>query len=172
MNRLAALLLMCVALLLGCDQRYDASLGQPGPNGEPRDLKHVHSVQFNVAVGDYFTALNEFYSFAHAETFDNFRFGKCFNGILEKSADGQAGLPCIGTYAVKGSPVKAHMTFTVVAKSFNRRGGNDFLTCRIDIYSHDTYRYVAGIAPNFQSRVEGKLRQLDRKVAARTDAKQ
>lgn len=154
-------------LLTACvDSKHDPNPYEPGPNGEPGKLPNVHSKQFRVAKRDYFTAMNEFYSFARAQGFDKVDFGSCFGDILDDDAvDENKHLPCLGVYAIKGSPIKAHMTFTVLNKDFNRLDYNDFLTCRIDIYIHEGYRLVLDLGADFQTEVDARLEALDRKVA-------
>lgn len=166
--------LLCLALLLtGCsDPEHDPTLGEPGPHGEPGPgLQQVHSIEFRVREADYFAALTEFYEFGHVEAFDIFQFGECFGHVLG-SLPGKEFEPCIGMYALKGGPTKAHMTFTILATSLNRLDRNDFITCRIGIYVHSTYPPVASIGPNFASRVDEKLRELDARVAAAIPSQQ
>src|SRR5690606_18415074 len=90
---------------------------------------------------------------------------RCFADILDSTIDENQHLPCLGLYAVKGAPTKAHMTFTVLNKDFHRFDYNDFLTCRIDIYINDGYRPVLELGLDFQADVDARLEALDRKVA-------
>jgi hypothetical protein len=145
---------------------HDRSPFEPGSNGEPGQLPRVHSSQFRVAKRDYFSAMNEFYSFAREHGFDKVGFGPCFGHILEVGDDENEHLPCPGVYAVKGSPTKAHLTFTVLNKDFNRLDYNDFLTCRIDLHVSHSYRPVLDLAQDFRAVVDPRLDALDHKVAA------
>jgi hypothetical protein len=156
---------MCVAMLLGaCRDPYDADV-DPGHKGEPGSaLKQVYSKEFRVVEGDYFAALNDFYSFAHAQVFERIDFGDCFSRILDFVPD-KEGMACIGVFAAKGAPTKAHMTFTILARALNRFDRNDHLTCRIDIYINDSYEPVRTIAPSFQERIDSRLQEFDRRVA-------
>lgn len=164
--------MICIAVMLGaCRDPYDADV-EPGSNGEPGSaLKHVYAKEFRVSKGEYFAALNEFYSFAHAQRFEVIGFGDCFADLLDIRFNERT-LPCIGMYAAKGAPTKAHMTFTIVAKSFNRSDYNDHLTCRIDVHINDFYQPVRTIAPSFQEHVESRLQEFDRKVEAGVNRKQ
>lgn len=158
--------LWVVLLLVGCtDREHDPTQGEPGPNGEPGGLRQVDSIEFRVRPADFLSALTSFYEFGHAEAFDIFKFGDCFASVLDQISNGR-NEPCIGMYAVKGSPAKVHMTFTILSTSFNQLDRNDFLAWRVAIYVHSTYPPVAGIGPNFASRVDHKLRELDARVAA------
>lgn len=153
-------------LLVACvNSEHDPNPHEPGLNGEPGKLPNVHSKQFRVPKRDYFTALNEFYSFARAQGFDKVDFSSCFGDILDDIAiDENKHLPCLGLYAIKGSPTRAHMTFTVLNKDFNRLDYNDFLTCRIDIHISERYRLVLDLGSEFQAEVDDRLEALDRKV--------
>jgi hypothetical protein len=129
-------------------------------------MHHAHSIEFRVTRADYAAALTEFYESTQAEIFETFKFGDCFNDILaDKPAEKV--VPCIGMYATKGGPIKAHMTFSILDKSSRRLEPNDFLTCRVDVYVHGTYQPVANIGPNFATRVDGKLREFDARVTER-----
>lgn len=157
----------CVCLwLAACHDPYDPTPYEPGPKGEPGLLPKVHSKEFRVSERDYFGALNEFYSFAHAAGFERIDFGDCFADILDFVIDEREQMPCLGVYAVKGTPTKAHMTFNILARDLGRLDYNDFLTCRVDIYINTAYNPVLGLAPTFAANVDGKLEEFDRRVAA------
>lgn len=161
--------MLCLTLLLtACsDPEHDPTLGEPGPNGEPSPaMHHAHSIEFRVTRADYAAALTEFYEFTEAEVFETFKFGDCFEDILADEPADEV-VPCIGMYAMKGGPIKAHMTFSILRKSSQRLKSDDFLTCRVDVYVHGTYPPVANIGPNFVTRVDGKLRVFDARVAGR-----
>ncbi|HEY0943103.1 MAG TPA: hypothetical protein VGE08_23665 [Steroidobacter sp.] len=165
-RRFTILVSLLGLLLAACGHSgHDPNPHEPGPNGEPGKLPNVHARQFRVAKRDYFTAMNEFYSFVRAQGFDKVGFGSCFGDILDDSADDEnKHLPCLGVYAVKGSPARAHMTFTVLNKDFDRLDYNDFLTCRIDIHIHEAYQRVLDLRSDFHAEVDARLEALDRKV--------
>jgi hypothetical protein len=168
--RLAAAMLVLAMAVAACHDGYDADV-DPGPNGEPGSaLKHVYSKQFRVAKADYFTALGEFYSFADTQVFEKIDFGDCFNVVLDFVSNERAA-PCIGMFAAKGAPTKAHMTFMIVARSFNRLDRNDHLICRVDLYINEGYQPVRTLASLLTERVDGKLQELDRRVDVGPDRK-
>lgn len=163
---LTTLVSIACSLLIACSHpQQDPAPSEAGHGGEPGKLPNVHSKQFRVAKRDYFTAMNEFYSFVRAQGFDEVDFAPCFSRILDSARDENQHLPCLGLYAIKGSPSKAHMTFTVLNKDFNRSDYNDFLTCRIDIYVNESYQPVLELGADFRADVDGRLEALDRKVA-------
>jgi hypothetical protein len=164
--------MICLAATLAaCHDPYDADV-EPGPNGEPGSaLKQVYSREFKVAKGDYFAALSEFYAFASREGFEKIDFGNCFAGILDTVSNEKVA-PCIGMFAAKGAPTKAHMTFTIVARSFYRSDHHDHLTCRIDLYINDSYQPAHTLAPSLRESVDSRLQQFDRTVAHALTEKQ
>ena len=150
------------AALAACSDEYDADT-EPGWNGKPGSaLQQVYSQEFRVAKGDYFAALNEFYSFAVREGFERIDFGMCFADVPDFRSN-ESLAPCIGMFAAKGAPTKAHMTFTIAARSFYRLDHKDYLTCRIDIYINGSYAPARTIAPDFRETVDSRLQELDRK---------
>lgn len=170
MRKSLILAVTVVAVTLGaCHDRYDADV-EPGPNGEPGSaLAHAYGREFKVAKDEYFAALNEFYSFASRQGFEKIDFGSCFAGILDIVSN-EAVAPCIGMFAAKGTPTKAHMTFTIVARSFYRSDQHDQLACRIDLYVNDSYEPARTIAPSLRESVDSRLQEFDRAVGTDDEA--
>lgn len=139
---------------------------EPGPNGEPgADLKRIYSQEFRAPRSKYFVALNEFYAFANAHGFDAVEVGTCFGDVLAaqvRSLDA----PCIVMWAALGTPVKAHMTFTVEEKAFYRIDRNDHVRYRIELYTFEGYAPVNGLKPMLEAQIEPKLEALDSSVGS------
>src|SRR5262249_10231339 len=135
---------ICLPAMAAIQEPPEVKDLDPRPNGEPGPaMTQVYVKEFRVKLDDYFSALNEFYSFARVQVFEQIEFTECFSSILDRTKTRD--VPCVGVFAVKGSPPKAHMTFSVVAKSTNTTLRDAYLTCRIGIYVHSTYKPVQGL---------------------------